>query len=239
MKLSEFFLTLSAGNLSNLALAQTDDVSGIDPLKHRSLVAYTNDALTRLYGRFLLREGTLMIEEVEGRTTYPLQSKYAMSNFSADAGHAFFIQDQWGQPFVDDLIKVLSVTDSFGRDLPLNDPDDISSVFTPQPDVLQVPHPWEGIVLGVGYQAKHPKLVYVDGALDLNQEISLPESLSAALSSYVAHKVYSNMNTQENTIKAAEHLKMFEMICIECVEYDLVGGQSSSSGARFVKRGWV
>jgi len=239
MKLLEFFRNLSVGPLANLSMAQAGDPSGIDPSKHEGLVLHTNEALTRLHGRFVLREGMMIVEEVEGRTTYPLESKYAMSNYDAGAGHAFFIQDQWGEPYRDDVIKVLEVFDTFGIKLPLNEADQPASLFTPQPRVLQVPHSYAGMALSISYQANHPKIAYTESGSDFTQSVYVPESLSSALSAYVAYKVYSGINSQENAVKAAEYLKMFETICMECLEYDLIGTQSSSSTERFIKRGWM
>lgn len=242
MDLNELFRRLAVGELSNLSMANS--VTGeIEPDDHAKLVLHANDGLKKLHTRFPLKEGNLILIQEGFRTRYSLSSKFAMSNYAANAGHSFYIQDTDKEPFKDDIIKVTAVFNRHGREMPLNKGSQLSlmnlrgelnAVFTPSPTVLQIPHPENGAPIGVQYQAGHPLL----SADDLTQEIDIPEFLTEALTAYVASKVFKNMNTQENTIKGQEHLSTFEAICVEAVEQDLISTGTSTSNVRFFENGW-
>lgn len=243
MDLNELYRRLAVGELSNLALA--DSATGtIDEASHGKIVLYTNEALKKLHTRFLLKDSTLILVQQGYRTRYQLSSKYAVSNYAADAGHDFYIQDTPSEPFQDDVLKVLAVYNRHGREMPLNKASQLSvanlrgelnAVFTPQPTLLQVPHPEDGAPLGVQYQSGHRQLT----ADEPTQEVEIPEFLAEALTGYIASRVFSHMNTQENTAKAQEHMNTFETICVEAVEQDLVSTGTLTSSVRFSENGWV
>lgn len=231
MNLLDLYQSLALGELSNLALSVEGTILEEERLK---IVLHANEGLKRLYTRFLLKESDLYLDQRGHLTTYSLSSKYAVSNYSAGAGHSFYINDI-GNPFKDDVLRVLSAWNRLGEEVPLNKAHLWDSIFTPQPTVLQIPHPGEGKPLTIHYQAAHPKL-----SVDRPQEvIELPEFLMSALSKFIASEVFTNMTTQESTAKAAEHLSKFEAICVDAVELDLVSTGGSTSGIRFIKNGWV
>ena len=111
---------------------------------------------------------------------------------------------------------------------------DCLSLFTPQPNVLQVPNPVQGQILNVVYQARHPELKYDD----LEACIEVPFVLEGALSAYIAHRVFHHMNGAENSQKSAEYLTLYESICTDVTEKDLVNS-STSTGRKFYDRGFV
>lgn len=231
MNLLDLYKSLALGELKNLAMVQDGTI--IDE-ERSTIILHANEGLKRLYTRFLMAEDTLFLEQRGFLTSYNLTSKYAQSNYVSGAGHSFYINDL-GKPFKDDLLRVMTVWDEYGQPLPLNDQTKFTSVFTPHPTLLQVPHPKDGAPLQIQYQAGHEKLVEDDP----EQEITLPQFLTGALNAFIASKVFSHMNTQENTIKAAEHRKAFDTICIEVVEQDLITTGASNSGVRFENNGWV
>ena len=101
--------------------------------------------------------------------------------------------------------------------------------------MLQIPNAWNGQVLSLLYQASHPKL---DPA-NPHSIIELPEVLHGALTAFIAHKVYSHMNTAESSAKAQEHMATFMGICTDVVEKDLVATSILQSNTLFHKRGWI
>ena len=231
MTLADLYKSLALGELSNLALAVNGDITDA---KKPTIVLHANDALKRLHTRFPLKTDTLFIEQRGHLTLYNLKKKYAQSQYQAGAGHSFYINDL-GRVFNDDVLKVMEVNDQWGNKLPLNQPDRLLSVFTPQPTLLQIPNPMEGVPMAVMYQASHPKIQDDPDT----QELELPDFLHSALTAFIAYKVFSQMNTQENTAKAAEHLKTFDMICVEAVEQDLITTGGTTGGIRFDRNGWV
>lgn len=235
MDVSELFSDLALGELSNLGLVEAGAIRTEDQNK---IILHTNEGLERLHTRFMLKESNLFVEQKGYLTTYQLKSEFAYSNYVENAAHTFYINDR-NQPFKDDLVKVLEVWDGFGRQLPLNESRMWLSVFTPQPTVLQIPHPREGATLALSYQANHPKLQGIEFEDMLDQTIDIPRFLKSALTAYIAHKVYKNMNTQESSAKAAEHLREFDTICGDAIAQDLVTTGETTGELRFERNGWV
>lgn len=232
MIVSELFQSLSLGELSNLSIS--DEGSGeIVPGKKPKILGYVNEALLRLYSRFVLLEDDLLLGQLAHILNYPLELKYALTEAPAPAGKHSYILDGPGKPFTGNVIRILRVRNDWGLELPLNDTEDSRSVFTPSPKVLRVPKPISNRFLGIDYQASHPKLTSED------DEILLPETLHKALSSYVAHLTYSHMSGQEPSAKAQEHLAMYEAICAEVEAMDLVNSSTSTTNTMFAKRGFV
>lgn len=239
MILSELFARLSYGELSNLALSQ-EGSGTILVAKIPQLVRYTNEALLRLYSRFLLAEKSVIIEQVAHITTYELRPKNAERHVPPATYP--FIKDLLGDAFEDDVIKILEAHDSFGREFFLNDATKENSLFTPFPNVLQVPKPIAGAALSILYQARHPILVDVVGpGLDdvLTQNVDIPFSLEGALQALIAAAVYSHMNGVENINKSREYLQNAEAISFEVEQKDLVSQSNATSAHKFHQRGFV
>lgn len=231
MQVSDLFQKLSYGVFSNLSIGM-DGAGNIAEDKKPKIVFYLNNALTQLHSRFNLKEDTLLIQQDGGIRLYSLTVEHALTNATVATK---YIIDSEAKPFVGDLIKVLEVRDHHGCVLPLNDPESCRSVFTPQPEVIQVPSPVTGMPLGVAYQARHIPVP----AGDETAEIVIPNSLEEALMAYIAYQQYRDLNTQESTAKAAEHLSLYEAMCSQVEARDLVNGSYSMTNSRFAKGGWV
>lgn len=235
MNLNEFFRQLALGEVSNLSLAENDTII---PERRPQVVVALNEGLLKLYSKFVLKESDLLIEMREAVTNYHMVKKYAMSQYNEDnppdRWNLPYIVDNLGEPFPDDVIKILSVYNSFGVKLPLNDLENNMSLHTPEGKTLQVPFPIAGQALAVEYQAKHAPMDHCN----CNDEIDLPEVLESALKSYVAGKIFMHMNTQENTAKGQEHMMNYETSCIEVIEKDLVSSSYSNTNTKFHKRGF-
>ncbi|AHI60147.1 virion structural protein [Erwinia phage Ea9-2] len=234
MKISELYKTLSYGELSNLSIGMDGAGSILEDAKPR-ILHYANEGLTRLYGRFILKEKDVMIELVDHITNYHLLRMYAESYFDPEEVRYPYIKDLFNEPFTEDVIKILSVYNGVGQKLPLNDNERMDSLFTPTGKILQVPNPKTGVSLSVLYQAKHPELL----PNDEDQDIHLPQVLEGALVAFIAYKVFSHMNTDVSTAKAQEHMSVYASVCDEVEQHDLVNSSISTTNSCFRKRGWV
>jgi hypothetical protein len=237
MQLLELYRRLSYGELSNLAIGG-EGVGVITEDAQPRITEYANEALLRLHSRFLLRENILFLRQIDHLTYYYLLKRFARSELKTppcpNTPH-LYILDNDDEPFENDLIKILEVMDQDGCKLPLNDSENCKSLFTPQPNLLQIPDPIADRVLSINYQARHPKLTHTD----VCQEIDLPFALEGALTAYIAHKVFSHMNTQESSAKGAEHLQIYDLICQEVADMDLVSQSRATTTLKFHERGFV
>ena len=237
MLITELFRRLSYGELSNIALG-SEGVGSIPEDGHNRIINYANEALLRLHSRFLLRENILFFEQVPHLTYYYMLKRFARSELTdppcPNTPH-LYILDNEDEPFQDDVIKIMQVIDQDGKIQVLNDIECATSLYTPQPNMLQVPDPVEGMVFAVEYQARHPELKFDD----LCQEIDIPFWLEGALTAYIAHKVFSHMTGQENTAKATDFLAMYEGICAEVQAQDTVSQSKSTTLLKFEARGFI
>lgn len=237
MNVTDLLKRLALGELSNLSLATGGIISAA---KVPTIIQYTNEALHKLYTKYLLNEKDLILELREDITYYHLLKRFAYSQYDPlnppTQWNRPYIMDMGREPFTEDVIKVLSVYDQNGIDLPLNDTEQVYSVFTPQAQQLQVPHPVDGQILCVSYQAKHPTIPSTDYE---EVGIDLPECLHSALCAYITSKLYMHMNTAESTAKGQEHSFTFDKLCQEVIEMDLVSTTSSITNTRFQKRGFI
>lgn len=235
MQLSTLFRKLSRAELSNLHMS--NEGSGqIQTSAIPKLIGYTNDALITLFSRFRLAEKSVIVEMVAHITQYHLLPKYAESSESNEQYH--YIKDMLRDRFEGDVVKITEVFDSLGRRRVLNDVDNSLSLFTPTPITLQVPLPIEGEALGVNYQANH-RILRDEGDNLMGQQIDIPQVFERPLQAYVAYKVYSHMNGEEQKKIAMEHFNTFNTICIQIEENDLANNTLSSSQDKLDMRGFV
>lgn len=232
MKLSDLYTRLSVGEFSNLAIG-SDGSGEIRPADKAKILVHINAGLLELYSRFLLVTKYLIVEMVENITNYHLISKYAET---ANCVSIPYIKDLPGDPFKDDLIRVLEVFDGCKCKLSLNDDNNCHSLFTPAPQMVQVPNPVAGKPLFITYQARHLPLT---DPLKPNQWIELPFILEDALLSYVAYRVFSNMNGQDHMVKAQEQLALYERRVTEVEAKDLVNMSPNVNTLKLHKRGFV
>lgn len=235
MLVSELFARLSLGELSNLAISGNGSGTIITAGQPK-IINYTNEALLKLYSRFVLKENDCFIVLNDYTTFYHLLPQFSVSYSGPPIpGNTLqYILDSPGEQFQDEVIKILTVYNNLGHKLALNDDTDPWSVFTPQAKVLQITDPADWKMLNVRYQQRHPVLTG-----DLTQNIQLPDIIWGALTAYIAYKVFSHMNTAESTLKSQEFLTTYEKSCIEIVEGDLVSTSISQTNTRFHKGGWI
>jgi len=231
MTLYELITDMAKSELSNLQLAE----NGV--IKEESIptvIGLINEAMLRLHTRFILSQKQLILKTVTHITNYHLTRKFAESNTESTEPYKYIL-DLTGEPFKDDVIRVFEVYTEEGNPLPLNDRTCAYSLYTPVSNIIQVPNPDVSNSLTVIYQAKAEKITE-----DLMEEdLDIPWFLLSAVRAYVAYKIFTNMVTQESSIKAQEHLKLFEGICMEAVSTGLVLTGEPNINCKFTVRGFV
>jgi hypothetical protein len=233
MNVEQMYEALSYGELSNLALSGEGSGLILDEKKPQVLLAL-NEGLLRLHTKFVLREKEVIIEMVRHITNYHLLARFA--HYTTPVVERWtYIRDMPNDRFVEDVLKVTGAYNTYGQALPLNDSEQDLSIFTPQLNMVQIPRPVHGSAVSLLYQARHAELL-----LDTpEQDILVPDSLMGALRAYLAYKIYSQLGTQEATVKAVEHMNTYEAICNEVETHGMTLGNPSTTNVRFDKRGWI
>jgi hypothetical protein len=232
MKLEKILEKLSRSELSNLAIG-LEGSGEIEERNKLKIIGYINDALLQIHSRFILRERSVIIELMDHVTNYHLLPSYAKSSNDSKPTYRY-IRDSECEPFIGDVLKILSVWNSNGMQMVLNDSENPFSLFTPQPDTLQVPQPKQGMALAISYQANHPEVTD-----DPDMEVDVPVFLISPLTNYVAHLVFEHMNGQEHLAKSQNHLAIYERLCEQIEEKDLVNSSVSTTLTKFQIRGFA
>lgn len=247
LTVDELLKNLSLGVFSNISLG-LDGAGAIKADRIPNIIHYLNEGLTALHTEFVLSEKMLTLITFGNKSNYVLNSSnsFTGTNTIYDPNNLDplgpNILDSDEEPFLDDIIKIMSVYSSTGYNLPINDLENVYSVFTPHSELLQVPNASDDAHLSIEYQANHPKIVGVQGEDSISfegQTINIPAVLHSALYSYIAYKVYSHMNTPENTGKASEHLQLYTQTIQKVVTKDLVSESRAFSNTKFRKGGWI
>ena len=228
MLLEDLYQRLSYGELSNLSLSSDGNGSILEGSQPR-IVLYADEALVRLYTTFILKTKSVILTPWDHITYYHLKKRFAFSQRNTSNEDFLYIQDLDDEPFVEDVVKGLLCI------IERNSVTHLIEYFKHQAMMLQVPTARKGQVLTLLYQASHPKL----DVCNPHSIIELPEVLHGALTAFIAHKVYSHMNTAESSAKAQEHMSTFMGICADVIDKDLVATSILRSNSRFHKRGWI
>ncbi len=234
--LSKLFEKLSFNELSNLSLSNEGSGQIVDASKNR-IVSLTNDALLALHTRFLLKEKELVIQSLEWKSEYLISSKHAVSN---DSSELKYIMDTSDQPYLDDLIEIQSVYNEGGQELPINNPEQYASVFTPRSDLLQLTHVGFSQAFFIVYRAK-PDVLYWDSNQEEEsekQEIHIPAALENILRYRIAADILGAMNGQEYLSRSQFFDAKYDSSCIELEERGGLGHKTMSTNVKLHRRGF-
>lgn len=235
MKLRDFLDYLFMTTLNNLSIADTE-VDKISETNLKKVTAITNNALVDLYTRFPLKLSTVIIQSIDWKSNYLLDSRHSLLNGSDPIK---YIVDTPMYPFKDDIIRILGVTNEVGQELPLNDAEQWASVFTPSFNTIQLTHVGYEQVFEISYQASHPRLEVMKELEDtLNQEVSIPFQLKEALSIKVAIDFFSAMAGQEESNKTQVLISKFENICAQMANENFLSTSDVSTNVKLLRRGF-
>jgi hypothetical protein len=234
MTLEDLFRQLSFSELSNLAVGNRGDGS-IKTTEHGKITLFVNEGITDLYERFVIKEKHILLQEIEGKSKYLLDSAHAISSSATTPG-PHYIQDSVEEPFLNDLIKITRIIDNNGYEYTLNIEGDELSMFTPEVNILQISYPKPDRVLAIGYQAGRSKTLE---PANLEDELDIPNFLVPVLRHFVASQVYSNMNGAENFAVGQRHLSEYERKCALVRERDLLNEGRFDTATRFNNNGFV
>lgn len=230
----EILNQLSLAELSNLNIGN-NGLGSISSENIPKLVLHLNEGLLRMHTKIALSQKNVIIEQHDHITNYHLLSRFAETSRGSTPETYLYIRDLPQERFSEDVIKVLKVFSSTGKEYPLNDSGQPDSVFTPQNNVVQVVAPKTGVAMSVVYQAEHPKLT----SDRLTQRIELPASMFECLRAYVAYKVFSAIATAEAQVKAQEYSSYFSGLLDEVLLSDSANSSVSTTSDKFYLRGWI
>lgn len=243
LKLSDIFDQLAYGELSATGILSDGAITGEEINK---VIAHINLGLTELHKRFVLKRKTLTLQTRPGQTRYVLLSRYAQSTGAVNP----IILDS-AEPFQDDIIEVLRLTNSNGVELPfdgrnpstdLMDWREVPLVVQPAYNIIRFVEDPVAATYEVSYQANHPRIAKVSDFLNFDAstvDVELPMTHLEALLCYIASRVITPIaNNLGNPGEAMNYSARFEQLCKE-LEVQGLDVQSMAGEDRFTRKGFV
>lgn len=204
MLLSEVFSYISTLDSASIDL-DTEGDGVIVSSNYTKVINAINLGLTSLYAEFPINEKLMVVQLYAHITDYILHSDYAETNTESDKPYKY-IMDTTFEPFADDILVILTVSNEGGIQLPLNQNNQLYSVYTPQYNILQHPFPDDENAIFITYKATHPKIsVSSDPA---TFEVNVPLQVLPLLLVYVNHKLLAPINKEESMLKLQEYIAL-------------------------------
>ncbi len=232
MQVSAFINKLTNTSLRNLGITESVTSRTLNDEYRTEILDYINSGLLELYNKYQLKVDFLFLEIQSGKTRYSLTSDHAMTNWHEPEREKYLWKNT-EEIFSDDLVKVLLIRDHSGVEIPLNDPNAVLSIFTPEYNVLEIPSHFPKQILTVDYQAKH-KTVSED-----TDEIVLPDSLYDSLSFYVAAQACANMNSEGSIANANKYAQLYSNSIQSFDSLGTLEPKHTPSFKKFYLGGWV
>lgn len=248
MKLNEIFDQLTYGELSQLSIGGGAQGT-LRPEDYNKVVAHVNLGLTALYKRFNLKEGRFTLTLQPGQTTYPINSKYAVSNRKSREA-VRFITDTTAEPFLDDILKIERCYSDSGFEFGLNNVDNPLAILTPTATTVRVPaiivakdfslaDEMKTDTLEFFYRANARQIV-ADGT-DLEPEsveVELPYTHLEPLLLFVASRVHTPGGITGEFNAGNNYFAKYEASCQELEAKNLRVDQDSQPN-KLERNGWV
>lgn len=231
MTAEEFINNLCASELYNLSWV--DNLTG-KPKEGRlnTIITYINEGILKLYDKFSLKKDQVYLFPFPHKYVYKITSEHMMES-SLEPDYDHYLWKGVVEKFEDNLLRILNVHNSDGHELPMNDPDQEFSVFTPFYNILQLSDFEKDWKLSITYVASPPKIKTIDDKIDL------PSVLYPVLSSYVAHKAYDTINTPESTQISTKYYQLYMNGINELIQSDTVNYSIAYDPAKFIRGGWI
>ena len=243
--LHDVLTDLTYGEFSQLNLGNFlpgEPESDPAPESYAQLSSWINKGLKAIYSTFWLASEEIEIQLYEEIGTYTLSYAFAVTN-TEGSEPVKYIVDSESVPFTDNVLKIESVYDEEGNELPLNDHNAVDaagdpfSLYTPTYRDLQVPWPNDLNTLAVQFRATHPKIEYASGMDPTAIEVVIPNGLDEALLWYVASRGFTSLGGDH----VAEANNYYQLYTGRVAEIKNAGFfiQTEPTNARFSDNGWV
>ncbi len=170
---------------------------------YNKVIKAINLGLLQLYSEFPVREKMLVVQLYAHITEYVLTDDFADSNAGSTETYKY-IQDTTFDPFSNDVLKILTVSNEGGEELPLNQNNQEWSVFTPAYNIIQHPFPDNENAIFVMYRARHAEIAA--NAVITTYDVEIPPQILPLLLLFVHHRLLASINPKESMAKLQEFM---------------------------------
>lgn len=227
MLLSEIFSYVS--ELDSASLDMDTDGDGVIVSAHyNKVIKAINLGLMSLYSEFPIKEKMVVVQLHAHITDYLLTTEFSATNGTAVYK---YIMDTTFDPFVEDILKILVVSDEGGSELPLNTNNQLYSVYTPQYNMVQHPFPDDDNAIFITYRARHPEIAF--DATPSTYDVFIPGQLLPLLLVFINHKLLASVNKEDSIAKLNEYFGL-----VSSAKTLGLFNQESSSNEKLDNNGW-
>lgn len=212
MLLKELLNTLIRVELANIVIGKPEWSHG--NFNYEQLISCVSSGYIELSKRFTLYKETVVIQPIEGRTHYPLDIKYAVSNTSSTEDK--FIMDSTAYPFSNEIAKIDQMYDHRGNSIDFDTTEFNENYYREDYRTLVIKVPDTNHTLGLLCRAIPPPIVLQDeGELD-TYKLDIPYQYQEALILYAAGRACSNRGAENATNnEGAIFMARFEASCAQ------------------------
>lgn len=207
MKLSEILDSLASSELANLNFVEDGDIV---EAKIPKVVSAINLGLIKLYTRFKLKKGILLLNITESITQYELSTPNVVS--SSNPNGYITTEDYTG-----DLIEILTITSSDGSNIPY---DGSGSLVLLKPNLIKFRSTPTTTTYAIEYSALPTKTVYVNST-DVN--VDLPETYLHALLMFIASRFASPVGISFDANRNSMDMNYLQQYEVECQRLESLG----------------
>lgn len=231
MTVQDLLINLGRSELYNSAWC--DDLTGlVKEERIPTIISYINEGLLDLHDKFPLKIDTVYLDLVPGKTTYEISSEHQMDSDMKPTWNKYLWKGH-NKKYEDNLLKIIEIYTTSGRELSINNDLDPLSIVTPTYNTIKIPNYKKSWELCITYLAKHAVIK------DINDKIVLPPTLEPALQTYVAYKVYNAINSAEAVQTSSRYATVYNNFIKEALESDNVNSAYRVNNSKFFIRGWV
>lgn len=223
MTLQDIYDQLSYGELRDTFIGKGTDGDGTDRADLKRLFPSVVLSLTDLHTRFMLREGTMLVNIALPQAGYQLFPKFAASNIrSAETNK--FIADL-DDPFMDNLLQIEKIHGTYQEAeyrIPLNQDNDPLSIRTPTLNSLMIPSdpekaPWlkETSQLKITYRQDHPLMnIHMANAAPSQVQVELSAMYLEPLLLKMAARVHNPLGADPGALHQGNNFEaLYEKKC--------------------------
>lgn len=232
MTLGDLFEQLALGELSQHNIGSSGQIQEKD---YPKLISHLNLALTAVHTLLPLKENEVVVQQYDHITEYRLSAVYAQSNPDPDIEYKWIV-DTVESPFTEDILRIEAVFNEVGGPVPLNDEYDNTSMYSPAPDLLQIPFPVSDNAIVLVYRANHPKIPL--NTTDLTTLVDIPTSIQEAVQAYMASRLYVALANPTSAQLSSYYNRKFKDQIAIVERYNTLQSSDTESNIMFRLGGW-
>lgn len=201
LTLQDIFDQIENSELRHLYVGESS-AGSIATSDYPKIISHINLGLVELYKRFSLKTRELTVQLYSHITLYKLHSDFADSNMVSMEPYKYIL-DAHLEPdyqFKDDILFITNVYNEIGNEFPMNDTEVETSIFTPEPNVIQMNYPDSENAISIIYRCTPIKIP--TATTDTTYEVPLPLQFLEAIAAFIGYREHAGRSIGENSPEA-------------------------------------